>query len=662
MATMIKDDTYNFDDGNRDFRVGDCLFRLHGSILRMHSTFFRNMFELPQGMSQNTEPMTCDDSPDAFRALCWALYADPLDTGNEREISSTNVRKLSHIGLLAHKYEFPKIEQWIINICAKLPPAETLKSFPLSDLQYFAHVISQCGWSQVKEQLDDRIVHGVAQEKNFSAIATASTLSNAISVADHIGDEVLRAHVYYYYLASAGWDLHHPPNNNESPSGKQKQKSALKIDTISRRSTTLPLTNLTPTQKLCLFRGYASFQTLRNRLRYFPVSEPFPPNASCDTPVAQWRSCYGIWHSWWVSQLERIEGLVVMDGPLEFLSAMIKKVVKDPPHLSGHNLSGGSGNGVGNGNGNGKPECMGYVLAQLTELEQAFVNDLPNYFVPCVLDGMDQEQQVRDEEFYLKMGLLHRSIIRRTLNVFNKWLPPSRRVQDPDGTGGKTVDHPMICFDTAPAFRAWCSAIYASEMIVVGVDDVAGPSQVKDEEYYFEDGNCVFWVEGVLFNGVPPCQRFNKPTVEDLDNEKVAHIGLMAHKYECDAMESWAKDTLLARLVDADDDLTNECLEYWLKVATQCFWPQSIVTAVESRLLNNISESSPQNLRVVIRIADNVESEVLKARAYYHFLHVHRWSLSPSQRGDRDLGGSSFKLGDVTSMPWSESLVFLTDT
>jgi hypothetical protein len=40
------------------------------------------MFDLPQGSKEGSkdrvdeEPTVCDDEPEAFRALCWAVYAE----------------------------------------------------------------------------------------------------------------------------------------------------------------------------------------------------------------------------------------------------------------------------------------------------------------------------------------------------------------------------------------------------------------------------------------------------------------------------------------------------------------------------------------------------------------------------------------------------------
>ncbi|KAF5360889.1 hypothetical protein D9756_005038 [Leucocoprinus leucothites] len=373
LSNTVKDDTYYFVDGNHEFRVGNCLFRLHRSILRMHSIFFQNMFDLPQGSDETSrnleddEPMVCDDSPDAFRALCWALYADPLDTGNEREISATNVKKISHIGLLAHKYEFPKIERWIINICGELPSPEVLVAFPLDDLKYFAQVISDCGWTEVKKQFNARIIKAVWQEKDAAAIASASTLRSAIYVADHISDELLRAHVYYYYLASTSWDLY--------PGERRQKKTALKLDIISKRSAVLPLSSLSETQKLCLFRGFSSLQTVRNLLRHCPVTEPL--QCSCEKVQRGIDSCHRGWTSWWLSQLGEFEGSASMDDPIKLLDMMIKKAQKNPPLFSRHHHQAT----VSNTDGAAVPkDCCAFVVEQLKELKKALEDDLPNYF------------------------------------------------------------------------------------------------------------------------------------------------------------------------------------------------------------------------------------------------------------------------------------------
>jgi hypothetical protein len=94
------------------------------------------------------------------------------------------------------------------------------------------------------------------------------------------------------------------------------------------------------------------------------------------------------------------------------------------------------------------------------------------------------------------------------------------------------------------------------------------------------------------------------------------------------------KNTLVARLKN-QTGFANECLEYLLQIVIQCHWPRDLMTAMESHLLGSISEDSPYHLRNVIRIADNVESEGLKARAYHRFLCINKWNLSPAAREEK---------------------------
>jgi hypothetical protein len=255
---------------------------------------------------------------------------------------------------LAHKYEFFKIEEWVINICGGLPP-EILMGFQLEDLKYFAHVVSHCGWKEIKSQLHRRIVDGVLQEKNLSSIASASTFSTAIHVADHIGDDQLRAYAYYFFLESAGWDLHRGE--------RQEQRPPLELGDMTGFSTIIPLSSLSDQQKLCLFRGFLSLRTLRSRLCYMPVLEPFPP--TCDT--SGWSPCHPRWNSWWLTQVEWLDSSLQIDSPWDFLATMIKRASSDPPSLPGHANS-------------QTKDCIGHVTAQLVELKEAFEMDLPNYF------------------------------------------------------------------------------------------------------------------------------------------------------------------------------------------------------------------------------------------------------------------------------------------
>lgn len=226
--------------------------------------------------------------------------------------------------------------------------------FPLEDLKYLAYVVAHCEWTEVKGKLDFCIINGVRREENPSSISSASTLCAAIKIADHIGDEVLRARVYHAYLQSTNWNLH--------PAVRQKYRAQVQLEDMAGFSVVEPLSSLSDQQKLCLFRGLSSLQALRNRLRNIPDMEEFP--AACDTSGRY--GCQGGWASWWSSQVEKLDKVTAMDGPWDFLEVMIKKITADPPTLGHRNSP--------------TKECIPHVTARLTELKKALECDLPNYF------------------------------------------------------------------------------------------------------------------------------------------------------------------------------------------------------------------------------------------------------------------------------------------
>lgn len=153
-------------------------------------------------------------------------------------------------------------------------------------------------------------------------------------------------------------------------------------------------------------------------------------------------------------------------------------------------------------------------------------------------------------------------------------------------------------------------------------------------------------------------------TSASLNEETCAHIGLLAYKYECVAIENWAQKTLLQKL-GADDYVVPDGphLAYLLQVSTNCNWPPSLQELVEKQLLGTVSRG-PVQLRRVLEIAENVGSRELAARAYYHYLRSQKWTLSLRERRDRYSGQvTPFPLANIGTLQlWGVSgLSILTD-
>lgn len=208
-------------------------------------------------------------------------------------------------------------------------------------------------------------------------------------------------------------------------------------------------------------------------------------------------------------------------------------------------------------------------------------------------------------------------------------------------------------------------------------------------------------------------ERFNEllgpgqPRLENFDEETFAHIGLLAHKYECDTIEEWARQKLDLRLLQlsqskiktkkrskptgpaspqsvravkppegqpqSPENLPIKVLEYLIGTSTKCNWV-SVKKRAEQMLLDTIgstptpgkSDHIQTQLREVLESADALGDDGLKARAYYVFLRHMKWTLSQNECRNRLSGVESpnmrFGLSDIAnSNLWCDSLYALTD-
>ncbi|KAF5360537.1 hypothetical protein D9756_005110 [Leucocoprinus leucothites] len=77
------------------------------------------MLTLPQPIpsadtegSSDENPIYCQDSIDAFRALCWGLYARPTEICAQDDPSRVDLDRLVLLADIAHKYECDTLETW----------------------------------------------------------------------------------------------------------------------------------------------------------------------------------------------------------------------------------------------------------------------------------------------------------------------------------------------------------------------------------------------------------------------------------------------------------------------------------------------------------------------------------------------------------------------
>ncbi|KAF5360535.1 hypothetical protein D9756_005111 [Leucocoprinus leucothites] len=124
---IIRDAQYYFEDGSCVFNISNRLFKIHRSLLTQESPFFEKMLTLPQSTpstkkgdeldpdvegSSDENPIYCQDSIDAFRALCWGLYARPAEIRAQDDPSIADLDRLLLLADIAHKYECGALEAW----------------------------------------------------------------------------------------------------------------------------------------------------------------------------------------------------------------------------------------------------------------------------------------------------------------------------------------------------------------------------------------------------------------------------------------------------------------------------------------------------------------------------------------------------------------------
>ncbi|KAJ7069360.1 hypothetical protein C8F01DRAFT_1112414 [Mycena amicta] len=117
-----KDEKYYFDDGDYTFLVDGVLFKLHKLSLYKHpDSAFRNMFQ--DAKEEVSDVIELDDKAEDFRALCWIIYATPLEIFHlASRPDEVGVRKYLSVLEMAHKYMLSDLETWAWSVARVQPP------------------------------------------------------------------------------------------------------------------------------------------------------------------------------------------------------------------------------------------------------------------------------------------------------------------------------------------------------------------------------------------------------------------------------------------------------------------------------------------------------------------------------------------------------------
>ncbi|KAJ3563911.1 hypothetical protein NP233_g8631 [Leucocoprinus birnbaumii] len=225
---QTRDRSYYFRDATRVFQVENHLFRIHDYLLTRESLFFERMFSLPQpskGLedgctatasccdgSSDDNPILCHDKLDAFRALCWALYARPLEVHQQEDPKYVDITRLLSIAAIAHKYEFTSLEEWSISVIrshwmADFGTQNESKTgerliWTLGDIQelVFLSLEIETIDATFKKSIEGQWLARISNPK----FGNSTIVQRTLTFADGLSSQRLRALAYYYTLRRFG--------------------------------------------------------------------------------------------------------------------------------------------------------------------------------------------------------------------------------------------------------------------------------------------------------------------------------------------------------------------------------------------------------------------------------------------------------------------------
>ncbi|KAF9451134.1 hypothetical protein P691DRAFT_724788 [Macrolepiota fuliginosa MF-IS2] len=304
---LIEDENYYFKDGNCVFRVADYLFNIHRSLMAQESPFFERLFSLPQPETHNqkdgfleargisadgvpdSNPISCQDSVDSFRALCWGLYAKPIEVRAQDSPESVDLQRLVLLADIAHKYECRSLETWSTDVIQAHWSVDfgTGNATPTPRDMWTLDIIEQLVTLSIKNDTADIwfkkqietqwLSCGIAKSTNSSG------LRRALDFVDNLKIPRLRGLAYYHALKRVGL---FSKAGSISDFSEIIGKCSIMDDSLS---------DLTREQYLALMRGLWCMVSLRcHSLSNMAFTRR--------RPDCTWHStCQGAWSNFWTS-------------------------------------------------------------------------------------------------------------------------------------------------------------------------------------------------------------------------------------------------------------------------------------------------------------------------------------------------------------------------
>ncbi|KXN90563.1 hypothetical protein AN958_04076 [Leucoagaricus sp. SymC.cos] len=214
-----RDRDYYYNDGDCILRVQDTLFKLHRFMLTRHSLYFRQkLVELDKKTDESTGENDQQDNPittpaqgtsdehpirisakaDAFRTLCWALYAMPDDIRAQDERARVDFDKLMLLCRISKTYRFSSLWNWSSSVLRshweRPKLLQELSLYHLKELHLFSSQYLIGSVREIEKEWLSRVP---------AFLTSSQDLSSALRWADKIGGK-LKAHTYHKVLDGMG--------------------------------------------------------------------------------------------------------------------------------------------------------------------------------------------------------------------------------------------------------------------------------------------------------------------------------------------------------------------------------------------------------------------------------------------------------------------------
>ncbi|KAJ3566861.1 hypothetical protein NP233_g6733 [Leucocoprinus birnbaumii] len=353
-AARVRDEDYYFDDGDVVLVVETSLFKVHKFLFMRSSAFFRDLLALPQGSSSqeglsDDDPITCHDTLEDFRALCWVLYASPKKIWAQRDLEGTDATNLVALAGITHKYDCTELRDWALDVLeghsAKDPQKCVSKIAEWARLRRILVLATQCNRIKFARSLEDEWLRRIQGAENGALVSALDAAESCAELRSFHG------RAYHAYLKSCNFfDFRKTP----------KISDPITFDEIGGCTDEIFMT-LSDQRKSRLMQGFWSLSVLRPRLSRPPKMED---NPTCSKHT---NSCAEAWESWWnsgvIANVER-KGKSLSD-PGTMMEEILKKAKSVPQ--GGHWLPRG-------------PPCDASMRAQAEKLAERFFETLPDRF------------------------------------------------------------------------------------------------------------------------------------------------------------------------------------------------------------------------------------------------------------------------------------------